>query len=346
MGRRSIRAVQITAEVVKENPNVYVEVRNGLYQVVYTSPEIILADGAMFIKTVLRANNTSFSTNLVCIAIDEAHVAWAWQSFRKKYCNFFTLRSYHLSVPFLLLLAILALNVLGFLHSGLHLRPRTLLYRISIDRPNITQIAGSIRTSGFDSLKWLLQKHRTVYDIPKTMIFADSIHELQKLVTYLWRRLPRHAKINGRAKLLIRAYSASLTWGHRAANLAALRNGDAKIVVYTDAAGLGVDISDVEIIVQWKIADHLTLAGLVQRIGRAGRDSSVEAIAVVMTQPSYILPEQDTDKTMEFAKLRSPVTPETELETKAIISDLYFGLLISRQTKSSIAYDKIDPALL
>lgn len=47
---------------------------------------------------------------------------------------------------------------------------------------------------------------------------------------------------------------------------------------------MGVNIPDIKRFIQWKIFDLLTLATLVQRIGQAGRDTSVLAVAVVFVE--------------------------------------------------------------
>lgn len=86
-------------------------------------------------------------------------------------------------------------------------------------------------------------------------------------------------------------YFASLTWDTRVENLAAVK-GATRILVRTDAAGMGVDIPDIQVIIQWKTARHLSLAGLVQRIGRAGRDDPVDAIAITMIEERYFFPKK------------------------------------------------------
>ncbi|MCJ1470613.1 hypothetical protein MMC07_009259 [Pseudocyphellaria aurata] len=344
--KKGIKAVQITKEEVQKDPSMYEQVRDGHYQIVYGSPEMILADGVQFNAVVLKATGCAFFKNLVCIAIDEAHVVWTWQSFWKDYRQLATLRSHYPSVPFLLLSATLALNLLGFLHVELHLQEKTRIYQISIDRPNITSVISPIRASGFSALDWVVPSGLAAVEIPKTMIFADNINKSQDLVVYLRRRLPNYLKTPWhRAQRTIRPYSASLTWDQLANNLTAFGNGDARILVCTDAAGLGVDIPDIKIIVQWKIARHLSLADLIQRMKRAGQDLSVQAIAVIMTNTSYIIP-QDVTAEDEYAKLRSPVSRKTQSQTQEIIRELYFGRLASRVVKSSTPFDQIDPALL
>ena len=58
--------------------------------------------------------------------------------------------------------------------------------------------------------------------------------------------------------------------------------GYTRVLVCTDAAGMGVNIPDIKVIIQWKLAEHLTIAALWQRIGRAGRDQSLCAVSVVL----------------------------------------------------------------
>lgn len=85
--------------------------------------------------------------------------------------------------------------------------------------------------------------------------------------------------MNDRPRAAIRVYSASLTWETRVSNLAAVEEGYAIVLVCTNGAGLGVDA---EVTLQWENARYLSLAALVQRIGRARRDQRIEVIAMTM----------------------------------------------------------------
>lgn len=78
---KSISAAQIIADKVQKNPNLYTEVRDGKYQLVYASPEIVFAESVPFAHIVLQSKNCAFLSKLVCIAVDETHVVWAWQGF-------------------------------------------------------------------------------------------------------------------------------------------------------------------------------------------------------------------------------------------------------------------------
>lgn len=67
-------------------------------------------------------------------------------------------------------------------------------------------------------------------------------------------------------------------------------DGYTRVLVCTDAAGMGVNIPDVKFVVQWKLAEHLTIAALWQRIGRAGRGPSIRAASIVFIEERHILP--------------------------------------------------------
>jgi superfamily II DNA/RNA helicase len=60
-----------------------------------------------------------------------------------------------------------------------------------------------------------------------------------------------------------------------------LMSGDCRVVVCTDAFGVGIDIPDIEIVIQLGVNTKLTLMGLAQRIGRAARKPGMLGIAII-----------------------------------------------------------------
>lgn len=68
--------------------------------------------------------------------------------------------------------------------------------------------------------------------------------------------------------MVIRSFHASLEASTRVDFLGGFRRGDTRIMICTDAAGMRVDIPDVQVVIQWKLAEHFTLAGLWQCMGR------------------------------------------------------------------------------
>ncbi|KAI9457456.1 P-loop containing nucleoside triphosphate hydrolase protein [Lactarius psammicola] len=54
----------------------------------------------------------------------------------------------------------------------------------------------------------------------------------------------------------------------------------------TDAAGMGLDLRDIEIVIQWRYTQSLCM--LWQRLGQAARDPSKEATGIYMVEPQYL----------------------------------------------------------
>ena len=57
--------------------------------------------------------------------------------------------------------------------------------------------------------------------------------------------------------------------------------GDTRIVVCTDAFGLGIDIPDIKVVIQWQVDEKLVASTLYQCIEWAARGKDVEGIAVI-----------------------------------------------------------------
>ncbi|RPA73616.1 hypothetical protein BJ508DRAFT_197957, partial [Ascobolus immersus RN42] len=68
----------------------------------------------------------------------------------------------------------------------------------------------------------------------------------------------------------------------RTTTMKRFRNKECNILVCTEAAGMGLNIRQIEVVVQYRIPEFMTLSDLMQRIGRAGRDRSIQATAFVL----------------------------------------------------------------
>lgn len=72
---------------------------------------------------------------------------------------------------------------------------------------------------------------------------------------------------------------------------------------------MGLNLRDVEHVYQWKLSDFIMLLELVQRLGRAGCDVRINAIAIVFVESRHCLPISDNDLAgTEFANARQPVS--------------------------------------
>ncbi|KLO12034.1 hypothetical protein SCHPADRAFT_891083 [Schizopora paradoxa] len=62
------------------------------------------------------------------------------------------------------------------------------------------------------------------------------------------------------------------------------REGHIRILVCTDAAGMGCNISDIDMVVQWKLPEKFS--SFLQRAGRAARGAGRDGVAVLLAEPS------------------------------------------------------------
>ena len=125
-------------------------------------------------------------------------------------------------------------------------------------------------------------------------------------------------------------------------------------------AGMGVNIPNITRVIQWKLANHLTFALLMQRIGRAGRKASIPAISVLFVKDIHLLPENVSTltetttskddkilvKTSLFRDRTVPVTRENKTEVDGILANLYNANMQICKKKGLNAYQKVDPSLL
>ena len=362
-----LKAVALTANAVHERPTLWQDIDDGKFDVILASPEILLRDGSHFFLVTVRNRRNAFCRRLRLLAIDEAHLVWGWREFRKEYLNVGAIRLHFPKVPIVALSATLAPNVAEYISSVLYMRKtETRLYKLSVDRPNITQfVAIAKRISDYAVLsEILIPASGALWMIPKAMVFVDSIDRAHGIVESLQKSLYCRGFAVLEAELVVRPFSANLEQMTRKAFMEFFRMGNTRVLVCTDAAGMGIDVSDVQIVMQWGLSKHLTLAALWQRIGRAGRGVGMRAVSVVFAEQRHILPEDTSGG--DFAGFTQPVVPynaESRQAVRSLIRGLYRNLnpitlpvaAESLQagtdssgscTKGRSAYHEIDPALL
>ena len=62
------------------------------------------------------------------------------------------------------------------------------------------------------------------------------------------------------------------------------RDGDTRMLICMDAAGMGLDIPDIDIIIQWGVSSILTFSGWYQRGGRASCDPRCSGLFILYYQ--------------------------------------------------------------
>jgi hypothetical protein len=281
-----LSSVAINSDTVIKDPELWNKVQRGDYRLVYATPESILKATSPFWRLLRKSKVCSFLQNLVLVALDECHCINEWHEFRPNYQLIGPMRLLLPTVTFMGLSATLTSSSVGFITKTANLRNPNLIQR-SIARPNITITVHKI-CSGFDQLDFMVPKTAFLpHKIPLAMVFIDNINDGMEVVNHLQNCL--HPRLRHRASKLIRIYNGDLDSLTRKTYLDDFRNGDTRILVGTDAMGMGIDIRRIQTVVQWRISPVLNMSVLYQRIGRAGRDPMISAYAKIFVQPMYLI---------------------------------------------------------
>ena len=276
-----IPAVALTAEAVAEAPTLWTRVANGEFRIVYACEQVILDKAGSFSKEIIKKPNCAFMKNLCLITIDECHVVHDWQGFRPMYGYLGNLRLTFARVPWLLLSATLTPNSAAYVHDVCKLQFGTFRISLPLHRDNINLVVSPVDGQALDPLYRLIPDNITDLDlIPKTVIFYDAVDPAIDIVKSLEERLPAHL---GRMKtqFAVMAYYGDLDDFTKATILDNFTSGVTRIVVCTDAFGLGIDIPDIARCVQWQVTEKLTIAKLCQRVGRVVRNKTLEGVAQI-----------------------------------------------------------------
>ncbi|KAL1658031.1 P-loop containing nucleoside triphosphate hydrolase protein [Schizophyllum commune] len=258
------------------------EIIGGKYRVVLLSPEMLLS--RHFIDRVLR--HRKFAANILSIVVDEAHCISHWGAdFRKKYGQIGTARAFlPRSTPVIALSASLTRRVKRDVIEVLQMQGRThpkFFLNAGNDRGNVSIVVRPIHNpmNAYSDLDFVIPPSTTCPEnIPKTWIYVDDINAGGQIVDHLCTLLPEH--LRG----VIRPYNAILSPDYRDEAMQLFKQGDVRVLVCTDAAGMGCNIPDIEVVVQWKLPGKLS--NFVQRAGRAARDPNIRGLAVLLVEPT------------------------------------------------------------
>jgi ATP-dependent DNA helicase RecQ len=218
----------------------------GDYKFLYVSPERIAT-------TVFQAK--VHRLNLSLVAVDEAHCISQWgYDFRPSYLKIAALRDIiDEKVPFLALTASATPQVIEDIMTRLAFRGRNVL-KTSFERKNISYLV------------------RNVEDKPKYLL--STLNKVKGSGIVYVRSRKKSKEI---AELLVGSginadfYHAGLTPELRDKKQAAWSSGETRVIVSTNAFGMGIDKADVRFVIHWDIPD--CIESYFQETGRAGRDN-------------------------------------------------------------------------
>ncbi|KAI0310542.1 P-loop containing nucleoside triphosphate hydrolase protein, partial [Amylostereum chailletii] len=259
--------------------------RPGRHRLVVVNPEVLMETDGHFDQL---WKCKSFTDRLPSLVFDEAHCISVWGAFRPKYREISRLR-YLLpsTVHYCLLSATLSPPVLADISEILNLNPSNTVSFLRInDRPNVFLGVEEMKhpASTYQDLNFLVPIVNGVGTLPdwKFIVFFDNIKIAEDACKHLQSRLP--AKSEDQDRLIW--FHSIMSDTYRETEAAALTIGSRTGAFGTDSIGMGIDIPDIKVIVQWRLTCNME--SLWQRFGRAARDPSLEGIAILFVEPKYL----------------------------------------------------------
>ncbi len=257
LGQRGIKAIAVHAGMSRRE--VDLALNNAAYgdcKFLYVSPERLATPLFRSYLEVLEINY---------IVVDEAHCISQWgYDFRPDYLNVGELRK-SVAAPVIALTATATPRVTEDIAARLSLdpeKPSFTILRSGFERPNLSYIVRECR----DKAGQLLDICRGVSG--SGIVYLRSRRRCEEVAALL--------KAEGENASF---YHAGLGTKSRSERQEAWKRGDIRVMVCTNAFGMGIDKPDVRFVVHWEPTE--SLESYFQEAGRAGRDG-LRSFAVLL----------------------------------------------------------------
>ena len=277
----------------------------GDVKFLYIAPERLATDA---FRVRLRRMNVSL------IAVDEAHCISQWgYDFRPSYLQIAEVREICPDTPILALTAsatnIVAQDIMRHLHFS-----KEHILRSSFARPNLSYVVREVDDKYYHLM-------RIINNVPGTGIIYMRTREGSE---QLAERLQKDG-INANY------YHAGLPAMERSLRQDEWREGRTRIMVATNAFGMGIDKADVRFVIHYAMCD--SLEAYYQEAGRAGRDGK-RSYAVLLTA------REDSERIAKLFKAEFP--PITDIKRIYELICNYLQIAIGDGLGGSFAFNIYD----
>lgn len=254
----NIKAMAIHSGMTREEVEISLDnCLYGDYRLLYVSPERLQTP--MF-----RARLPRF--NFTLVAVDEAHCISQWgYDFRPSYLHIAEIRDMmNEDVPFLALTATATPRVVDDIISRLKMKnPK--VHRTSFRRPNITYMVREVEDKNTYVLRSLKKEQGS------GIIYVSSRKRAKEVAEML---VANNIKAD--------FYHAGLPQEMRDRKQTSWSAGETRVIVATNAFGMGIDKADVRFVIHWDCPD--SVEAYYQESGRAGRDGKPSFSVLLWSQ--------------------------------------------------------------
>ncbi|MBN1251998.1 MAG: RecQ family ATP-dependent DNA helicase [Bacteroidales bacterium] len=225
----------------------------GAYKFLYLSPERLTTD--IFLARISKMN-----INL--IAVDEAHCISQWgYDFRPAYLEIANIRNYIPDVPVLALTATATKDVIKDIQEKLLFHKEN-IFKKSFERKNLVYLVRNVE----DKFKHLLRISQKINGCG--IVYVRNRKKTKEIAQFLQNN-----------KISADYYHAGLEHNLKDFKQNQWTQGRTRIIVATNAFGMGIDKPDVRFVVHIDLPD--SLEAYYQEAGRAGRDEK-KAFAILL----------------------------------------------------------------